>query len=85
MCKEAETDKRNIEVAGQNERVVMRFLEIKARLQGAEFANRTKIEAMGDDMYDLTLPCKDGEIHCGIVSKLTLSRMTIDMVNMLGV
>jgi hypothetical protein len=67
------------------ERIVMRFLEMKAQLQGAEAANKTEITYIGDDMYDLILPCKDGVFHCGLVSINNIEQMTKDMINILGV
>jgi len=68
----------------QVDRFVMCFLEVKAQLQGADAANKTVVTYINGDMYDLILPCKAGQTHCGLVSRKTIEQMTNDMVNILG-
>ena len=62
---------------------VIRFLDAKEKLQGKEARERTKIKKLKSGLYDLTLPCKDGEYKT-IVGPDMLNQMTIDMINTLG-
>jgi hypothetical protein len=76
---------RNAAVAGQNDPLVLRFLNVKREAQGDAWADKTVCFKRDDGLYELELPCDQGRSkkNVGPVSKFELQQLTKDLLPML--